>query len=148
MSLMTGQRSAMWNAFSKSSALSSDSGVCSLRGAESLTKWRPGDVPVAGFCCLPCNVLQLSAQGGWWARTARAGYSEGCSGYHLEDLCAIVVHSPFFLTHLAWEYWLDVLVMSCTKTKLNGLQCFLIYQRGIPKKMRNAEFEEEMSVPF
>lgn len=40
----------------KSSALSSDFGVHSLREAESLTKRRPGDVPVAGFCCVPCNV--------------------------------------------------------------------------------------------
>lgn len=56
MSLMMGQHSAMWNVFSKSSALSSDFGVHSLRGAESLTKRRPGDVPMAGFCCVPCNV--------------------------------------------------------------------------------------------
>lgn len=94
-------------------------------------------------------MLQLSAQDGVGEQEQQGlDILKAALDIIWQELCAVVVHGPFFLTHLTWEYCLDVLVLalSYTKTKLNGLQCFLIYQHGIPQKMRNAEFEEEMSI--
>lgn len=98
-------------------------------------------------CRVTCAAAECPRGGG--TRTARAGYSEGCSGHHLARAVCSCSSWPF-LPHLTWEYCLDVLVLalSYTKTKLNGLQCFLIYQHGIPQKMRNAEFEEKMSILY